>query len=390
MFPSQVNVQPAPAVAGDFCDAAPRTTVDAGPGGLVAGPLGLTVGRFAWTDPANLIASNSGAGAPAGFVHREQQALITQFLAEQTMIVPQGLGVTLFRGGGFWVKNDGAGAAVIGNKAYADNATGKVSFAATATPPAGGTSSASTVAANLTTGSSTLAANAITAGSIAGNVLTVASIAAGTVLAPGQVIGGGSAAVGFIDPATTILAQLTGTAGDVGTYQVSVSQTILSTAMTVTGGGLTIGTISTGRFYEGQTLSGTGIVTGTKITHAGTGTGGAGTYAIDTAPTPGSNIAVTGSGGTLTVGGTVTGQFSPGNVIHGSGVTSGSTILLGAGSPGALGLTGAGGAGTYIVSVGDTVGSEEIDVYSGTETKWYAASAGAAGELVKMTNIPLG
>lgn len=59
-------------------------------------------------------------------------------------------------------------------------------------------------------------------GSIAGTTLTVTAIASGT-LAVGQVIYDTSA---NITPGTTITAQLTGAAGDTGTYTVSSSQTV--------------------------------------------------------------------------------------------------------------------------------------------------------------------
>src|SRR5258706_14001213 len=39
-FPNQVNVQPAPAVAGDFASTNPRSAYPAGPGGPVAGAAG--------------------------------------------------------------------------------------------------------------------------------------------------------------------------------------------------------------------------------------------------------------------------------------------------------------------------------------------------------------
>ena len=82
-FPSQVQVQPAIGVEGDFCDSNPRFTVDAGPGGMVSGPSGVYVGRFAWaiapldSDGTPATVSNSGWGPVTGFVHREQQGLIT-------------------------------------------------------------------------------------------------------------------------------------------------------------------------------------------------------------------------------------------------------------------------------------------------------------------------
>lgn len=386
-FPSQVNVQPAPAVEGDFCDTNPRYSVDAGPGGLVAGVNGAVVGRFGWFDSINANAVNSyGAGLPAGILHREQQGLITTFLDGVSMVVPKGLPITLTKAAGLWVKNNGAAAATSGMKAYANNSDGSVSFAATGTPPAGGTSSGSAVAVNITTASAQLAANAISAASIAGTTLTVTGLVSGTVLAKGQLLGGGSAGTGYVDPATTIVAQLTGTAGSTGTYQVSVSQTVLSTAMTCTGGGMTVGAMTTGTLLVGQTLTGTGVTSGTKISAYGTGAGGAGTYALDTVPTTEAASTVTASGGTLTVGGTVAGVFNLGDVITGSGITAGSTIIGNATTnPGIL--TGAGGAGTYLVSASQTVSSQEIDVNSATETAWVAMSAGAVGELVKVSRM---
>ena len=111
---------------------------------------------------------------------------------------------------------------------------------------------------------------------------------------------------------------------------------------------------------------------------------------IYTAATANANRVVTVAGGTLTVGGTVTGAFNVGDIIHATAsITAGSTILANANTVGS-GMTGLGGAGTYLVSVGDTAAAEEIDVYSGYETKWYAMSAGAAGELVKMSDHALG
>lgn len=51
-FQTQVTNQPAPAIAGDFASLNPFWTVDAGPNGLVSGPLGGTVGRSCWATPS--------------------------------------------------------------------------------------------------------------------------------------------------------------------------------------------------------------------------------------------------------------------------------------------------------------------------------------------------
>jgi hypothetical protein len=132
-----VNTQPTPAVEGDFASTNPRYTVMAGPGGLVAAPSGVTVGRFAWllaspldADGAPMQASNTGSGPVAGFVHREQQGLITNFLGDASMTVPVGFPVTLFESGDFWVRNNGSGANTLGQKAFASTTDGSVNFAA--------------------------------------------------------------------------------------------------------------------------------------------------------------------------------------------------------------------------------------------------------------------
>jgi hypothetical protein len=143
-FQKVVTTQPAVALPGDFCDANPRASVAAGPGGLVAGTNGVTVGRFAWWDTAGTkdingtptIVNNAGAGAPTGFVHREQQALITLYLAYAGNLIPAGFGVTLMTSGGYWVLNTGA-ASVVGQKAFASLTTGQVQFAAAAGTIAG-------------------------------------------------------------------------------------------------------------------------------------------------------------------------------------------------------------------------------------------------------------
>lgn len=143
-FQQNVQITQAPGVEGDFASYNPRSTVLAGPGGLVAGANGVIVGHFAWTvastvdaDGAPAIVNSTGTGPVAGFVHREQQALITVYLAETSMVIPAGFGVTLHNTGDFWVRNAGAAAVTVGLKAFAVLATGAVSFAAAGATVAG-------------------------------------------------------------------------------------------------------------------------------------------------------------------------------------------------------------------------------------------------------------
>lgn len=278
MFQKSVSTQPAAAVAGDFASANPRASVLAGPGGLIAGPNGVTVGRFGWVSYAQLdvngagqIVNNTGAGIPTGFVHREQQALITTFLAESGMLIPSGYPMTLMDAGDYWVQNDGATEALPGMKAFASLATGQVSFAVAGSTVGGASGSTSSVAAS--TGSFT--------GSISGNVLTLTAISSGTAV-PGGTISGTNVATG-----TKIVAQLTPllggeTLGGVGRYTVSIpDQTVASTAISETYGTLTVAGTVAGTFGVGGVITGTGISVPTTITALGTGTGGAGTYIVD-------------------------------------------------------------------------------------------------------------
>jgi hypothetical protein len=268
-FQASVNIQPAPAVEGDFCSADPRASVLAGPGQLVAGPNGCVVGRFAWLDSTYTLASNAGSGLPAGFVGREMQALITTFLAPTSMTIPKGLMVTLYREGDFWVRNSGSNEVVPNMKAYANNATGLVTFAATGTIPQDFSVTGSIAAG---TGSVT--------GSISDNLLTVTAVGSGTIQVGGTLSGTGVAS------GTTVTGQVSGTANGVGVYTVTPpGQSAASTTISETHGVLTVTAVGSGAVHVGDTIvagggGGSNSVAGTTVTALGTGTGGTGTYIV--------------------------------------------------------------------------------------------------------------
>jgi len=128
-------------------------------------------------------------------------------------------------------------------------------------------------------------------GSIAGTTLTVTSVSSGT-LAVGQTISGTGVTAG-----TTILSLGVDTTGGVGTYTVSASQTVASTtitavvastSITATGTTLTVTAVASGTLIVAQILTGTGLTANTRITALGTGTGGVGTYIVNTAQNTGS------------------------------------------------------------------------------------------------------
>ena len=293
-FQNQVFVQPAVAVAGDFASANPYATFDAGAGGLVSGASGLTVGAFAWVAPPHdpdgtaSIASNTGVGNTAGFVHRHQQALITAFLGDATQLIPQGFPVALMTQGDFWVKNSGATVAIPGQKAFANFNNGLVTFAASGSGPS------ATVTGSI--GAQSLTFN----GSINGDVLTVTAMGSGSIatgLVVGTIVSGGTG----VTTGSQITSQLTGTTGSVGTYLLNFGdQTVAAAQLTGTYGLLTIASVTSGTLGIGQTLTGTaggGVTANTTITQLGTATGGAGTYYVNLTGTVAVGSVITGATG---------------------------------------------------------------------------------------------
>lgn len=275
-FQSFVNTQPAPAVAGDFASANPRYSVDAGPGGLAAGALGLTIGRAAWLSAQDIdangapsIANNFGSGPIAGIVPREQQGLIRTYLDSAGMVLPAGFQTTVISGADMWVVNDGTTEALFGQFAYANYADGRFSFAAASSP---GTA--------VVTGA-VAASTASVTGSIDNDILTVTAVGSGVVV-PGATISGTGIATG-----TKIVGQElpldTGEAlGGIGRYALSIpEQTAASTTVSMTYGTMTVSAVTSGVLGVGDTLSGSGVTAGTAITALGTGTGGAGTYIVN-------------------------------------------------------------------------------------------------------------
>lgn len=276
-FQTVVNTQPAIGVAGDFCDHNPRFSVDAGPGGLVAGPSGVAVGLFGWASFSNIdldgapsVVNNFGTGPVTGFVSRPGNSpLITTYLADSGMVIPPGFGITLHSGGGFLVKNDGTTQALPGMPAYANFANGKASFAAAGAP---GTASVTASIAPTT--------SAVMTASITNDVMTVTVLTSG-IIYPGMIITGTNVATG-----SQIVSQLSGTANGVGTYSISIpEQSVASTTITGTSGTLTVTAVGSGALGIGDTLSGAGVTAGTAITGLLTGTGGNGTYIVSPSQT---------------------------------------------------------------------------------------------------------
>jgi len=266
--------QPAPGVEGDFCDHNPRASVNAGPGGLVAGPEGIWVAHFAWISPSFIDPNNapaiansfSNGGPVAGFVHREQQGLITDYLGGTSMHVPGGFMITLHQMGGFFVINKGEGYGHLGMKAFARLSDGAVMFAAAGANP-GAASIDGTFSDETFTGK----------GSILGNVLRVTELGDpdNMIVANGAVLTGDGIADG-----TRVVRQITGMPQKLGTYAVSIASHVVAAETDISGAYkvLDVTNVTEGSVHVGSMLpNGNG---GAFITGQITGTGNVGTYLV--------------------------------------------------------------------------------------------------------------
>ncbi len=180
--------------------------------------------------------------------------------------------------------------------------------------------------------SQTVSSGTLTA-SGAGAILNVSAWTSGA-LAVGQSITGTGVLAG-----TVISALSTGT-GTTGTYLVNISQTAASTALTASGPPvMNVTAWTSGALTLGQAITGSGVATGTVVTSFGTGTGKTGTYFVSVPQTVGSTtLTASGSGGSLTVTAVASGSLAVGQSVTGSGVTPGTVIAAGGSGTGGAGV----------------------------------------------------
>lgn len=215
-FPTFVNDNMAPAVAGDFASMNPRATALAGAGAFratdttastpavpVVGPI---IGNFAWGFNG-LAYGVKRAPAVLGFVANELQTVITNFLGQSRLTVQAGFPITLFSHGDFWAFVASlSGAVAVGDEIYADQDSG-----------------AATTFSGVFTGTAVQTAAAA--------VMSVTAVAGG-VLRAGAILSGAG-----VDAGLTVVGQLTSTEtdghfGGKGTYTVSTTTGFTSTAIT--------------------------------------------------------------------------------------------------------------------------------------------------------------
>lgn len=169
-FQTSVNAYLAPGIVGSWASANPHVSLLAPNNGDLAaatngawrvGTAGVTVGNFAFADTATGLATSAHPGTGAaftssatgpiriGFVQRDQVALITTYLAGDTLSIAAGLPVTLLSRGDVWAKF--AGGASVGNFVFAKYSDGSAVAGATST------SATTTVTADTTNTSANLA-----------------------------------------------------------------------------------------------------------------------------------------------------------------------------------------------------------------------------------------
>lgn len=262
-FQTKVNVTQAPGVRGDFASMNPFSSMLAGPGALVSPVGGVIVGHFAFVNPADLSVHQAfTSGYQIGFLGRNEQALITTFLAESTMIVPVGFMVNLFSGGDFWARF--MGGITAGGTVYADTLVGAPNNATTTT---------ATASAGFT-GTASLG----TVGGVA--QLTIATVTGGSILSVGDTVTGTGITAG-----TTVVALLSGTGGVGSVYSLSQAVTTeAAEAVTSTSTLLHVTALITGGLNVFDTITGTGVTAGTTLTSVpAQGSLGLGQYGLSVA-----------------------------------------------------------------------------------------------------------
>lgn len=296
-FQTQVNSQPAPGLPGTLASANPVATVDAGEAAFVAATGGVIVGNFAWVDGTTNLGGGtaqnsyivaSGPLAPDGLVMNQGEALITTWLGQATLVVPQGLPVTLAQRGDFWGVSNAA-SATRGQKVFANLFNGAVLVDDAGAFPV-----------------DNIGTNAVVTASFATSVMTVSAVTSG-VLAVGQLVQGAG-----IPANTYILSLGTGTGGT-GTYNLTqtvgtiAGETVTATSPDGVGGASTtavttssstsldITAVSYGVVQVGMLVKGTGIPAGAYIAGLGTSTGGIGTVTLSAAATASATVTVTAS-----------------------------------------------------------------------------------------------
>ena len=338
-FQTRVNRYNPYGVEGDFASANPRATaLTPSNGAFVAGPNGVIIGRFAWIEADGRTVTNQGQypDSPDGFVHRDQQGLLTEYLQSAGMLIPPGFPVTLMEAGDFLAKNSGPSSLARRGTIYASYIDGSIQTAAgtagSVTATLGSTNTGSLGSTNTASLGSTSLGTAVVGHA---NQITLASVT-------GLVSIGDTIAGTGITSGTTVAAFISGTEGGAGVYELSANNTAAGGAVTTFGTVVKV-TVTTGLISIGETISGgAGFPVGATVT----GNPSAGLWTISA---PGTAYTASATGVTTF------GEFVNLAVVS-TYVSIGDTITGGSGFPAsATTITGfvsgtLGGVGVYTIS----------------------------------------
>jgi len=160
---------------------------------------------------------------------------------------------------------------------------------------------------------------------------------------------------------------------------------------TISGTELTVSAVTSGSLAVGQTLSGSGVTAGTKITAFGTGKGGTGKYTITPSQTVSSPTTITADSISFYAGGTVAdGSGTNAFEVTSAGAIKSTSGVIGGWTLGATQLYAGAGAGTFTSLSATTSGTTFFagaDDANGTNSK---TSVTAAGALVSSSATILG
>lgn len=362
-FQRQVNNQPGVGEPGDFYGTNPRAIAISGSprASFVAPASGLRVGHFFWVNPDTGACSQQYVpGYQIAFLNRANNAVITEFLGQATMLVQHGLQVTPFSQGDFWAEFEEG--AQPGDAVYADSATGAPVAAALGDTPASfeATGTLGFVGTGIMGASFT--------GVVATNVLTVSALT-GT-LHEGDIINSANITAGVLG------AQLTGTPGGTGTYTLTHAN-VASEAMTADSLYLHITAVDFGVFEApGYTIDGTGVAPGNSPQSQDSGTpGGVGVYIMANTDRFASAADLSQLSDSLYITAVASGTLTPGAPISGGDLAAGAAIDSQlSGTPG--------GVGVYMVGPTSDAPFENATI-SGASilTQWRVNGVAEAGEL---------
>ena len=198
-----------------------------------------------------------------------------------------------------------------------------------------------------------------------------------------QALIGQKAYANFADGSASFAATGTPTTGASSSSTGSLAPVTNAITASISGNVLNV-TVAASAVYVGATITtGAGVASGSQIVSQLSGTaGGVGTYALNIGEQSVASESMVLSHTLFTAGTVTLGTFGVGDVLTGTGVTAGSIVT-------AL-ITGGGTGGTMVVSpYGQTVSGQVISVSAlNADSRFYAQSSGAVGELVKVSALP--